>query len=409
MTFNVCNATSRPGTRLQASYGEARGEAPGIPSQSNLARPVYCLLGIPIDAVDLTTVVRKIEVAAAERAVLLISTPNLNFLASSRSDPEFRESLLNSDLCPPDGTPIIWIARLLGLPIKERATGADLLEQLQIRGMDARQLTVFLFGGAEGVAAAAARRLNSRVSGLTCVGSMNPGFGGVSEMSQDHIIDAVNSTGADFLVVSLGAKKGQLWLQRNHSRLTIPIRSHLGAAINFQAGAIKRAPRLIRVWGFEWLWRIKQEPYLWKRYYEDGLMLLRLLLTRVLPLAVITRWQQFREKHRAQDLSIKMTHDDQSIIISLCGTASEGHVPQAILRFQEALTSNGDIVIDLSDTLQIDARFLGLLLMLRKELGGRGKSLKFTAVPRAIERAFYLNELGFLLSADTTSCFNWRS
>jgi N-acetylglucosaminyldiphosphoundecaprenol N-acetyl-beta-D-mannosaminyltransferase len=403
MTFRVSNATPHPLVRLQASYEEARVAAPGIPTQSNLARPVYCVLGMPIDAVNLTTVVHKIEVAAAERAVLLISTPNLNFLVSSLSDPEFRESVLDSDLCPPDGTPIIWIARLLGLPIKERAAGADLLEQLQIRGIDARQLTVFLFGGSEGVAAAAARRLNSRSSGLTCVGSMNPGFCGINEMSQDHIIDAVNSSGADFLVVSLGAKKGQLWLQRNRSRLTIPIRSHLGAAINFQAGTIKRAPRLIRAWGFEWLWRIKEERYLWKRYCEDGLMLLRLLMTRVLPLAVITRWQQFRRKHRAQDLSIKMTHDDQSIIISLRGAASESHVPEAILRFQEALTSNEDIVIDLSDTLQIDARFLGLLLMLRKELGSRKKNLKFAAVPRAIERAFYLNELGFLLSADTAS------
>jgi hypothetical protein len=94
-------------------------------AHATLSRPVYSVLGLPIDAVDLTTVVQKIEEAAANRTTLLISTPNLNFLASSLSDPEFRESLLDSDLCPPDGTPIVWIARLLGLPIKERVAGSE--------------------------------------------------------------------------------------------------------------------------------------------------------------------------------------------------------------------------------------------------------------------------------------------
>jgi N-acetylglucosaminyldiphosphoundecaprenol N-acetyl-beta-D-mannosaminyltransferase len=171
----------------------------------------------------------------------------------------------------------------------------------------------------------------------------------------------------------------------------------LGAAINFQAGTVKRAPQLLRSWGFEWLWRIKEERYLWRRYRNDGFVLMRLLLTRVLPLVFITRWQQLKWNNRAQDLLFRETHDDQSIKISLRGAASESHVSTAILRFQEALANNKDIVIDLSDTLQIDARFMGLLLMLRKELRSRGRELKLSAVPRAIERLLRLNELGFLL------------
>lgn len=399
MVFSLSCSTPGPLTQPQTSHNQAQ-VAPSVPSQSSLTRSVYCILGIPIDAIGLTAVVHKIEAAATDRAVLRISTPNLNFLVSSLSDPEFRQSLLDSDLCPPDGTLIVWIARLLGVPIKERAAGADLLERLKIRGLGARRLTVFLFGGAEGVADAAARTFNAQPGGLTCVGTMNPGFGDIDEMSQDHIIDTVNSSGADFLVLSLGAKKGQLWLRRNDSRLTVPIRSHLGAAINFQAGTVKRAPRLIRVWGFEWLWRIKEERYLWKRYRDDGFILLRLLFTRVVPLALMGYWRQFRRKQRAQDLSIKKSLDDQAIMISLCGVASEDHVSKAVPWFEEALTHNKDIVIDLSDTLQIDARFLGLLLMLQKELRTRGKKLKFTAVPRAIERIFYLNELRVLLSGD---------
>lgn len=366
--------------------------------QSNLMRSVYCVLGMPIDAVNMATVVHRIETAAITRAIFLISTPNLNFLVNSLSDPEFRESLLDSDLCPPDGAPIVWIARLLGLPIKERAAGSDLLDRLQARGSGTRPLSIFLFGGAKGIAAAAAGKINSKPGGLNCVGTMDPGFCEVSEMSLDHIIDTVNSSGADFLALSLGAKKGQLWLQLNHNSLTIPVRTHLGAAINFQAGIVKRAPPTLRALGLEWLWRIKEENYLWKRYANDGLVLLRLLLTRVLPLAAMTRWHQFRHKHQPQDLLIKKSHDGQSILISLSGVAAERHVPQAISCFQEALAGKQDVIVDLSNTQLIDARFLGLLLMLRKELKSGGTKLIFKGASRSVKRIFRFSELEFLLS-----------
>jgi N-acetylglucosaminyldiphosphoundecaprenol N-acetyl-beta-D-mannosaminyltransferase len=397
MVFDVDKSWLHPPSLLHAPNEKARAFTTFAYSQSSLTRSVYCILGLPIDAIDLATVAYQAEAATAKRETLLVSTPNLNFLVNSLSDSEFRESLLNSDLCPPDGMPIIWIARLLGLPIRERAAGADLLERLQTRGRNTRQIALFLFGGAEGVAAAAAKNLNSRRGGLHCVGSMNPGFGGVGEMSQDHIIDAVNSSGADFLVVSLGAKKGQLWLQRNHRRLKIPVRSHLGAAINFQAGTVKRAPQFLRMSGFEWLWRVKEERYLWRRYRDDGFVFARLLLTRVLPFVLLSRWQHLRWKQRAPDLLLRVAHHDRSIAISLRGAALESHVPAAILRFQEILAGNKDIVVDLSETTQIDARFMGLLLMLRKELRSRGRELKLSAVPRAIERLLRLNELGFLL------------
>jgi N-acetylglucosaminyldiphosphoundecaprenol N-acetyl-beta-D-mannosaminyltransferase len=353
---------------------------------------------MPIDAINIATILQRMQAAAACREPFLISTPNLNFLVSSLSNAEFRESLLDSDLCPPDGMPIVWIARLLGLPIKERAAGSDLLERLRRAGAGTPRFTVFLFGGAEGVAATAAKALNAEPDGLNCVGTMDPGFGEVSEMSRDHIIAAVNSSNADFLVVSLGAKKGQLWLQQNHKRLTIPIRAHLGAALNFQAGTVKRAPAKVRALGFEWLWRIKAEPHLWRRYWDDGSVLLRLLLTRVLPLAIANQWYRFRLKHQAQDLVIKTSESRQSIMISLCGTATENHIQEAISYFMERLSEKRNVVIDLSGTRFIDARFFGLLLMLRKQLKCEGAQLKFIGASRAIARLFRLNEVEFLLN-----------
>jgi N-acetylglucosaminyldiphosphoundecaprenol N-acetyl-beta-D-mannosaminyltransferase len=73
----------------------------------DLSRQVYCILGMPIDAIEMPAVLQRIETAAADAAPFVISTPNLNFLVNSQSDPEFRESLLLSDLCPADGRPIV--------------------------------------------------------------------------------------------------------------------------------------------------------------------------------------------------------------------------------------------------------------------------------------------------------------
>ena len=197
--------------------------------------------------------------------------------------------------------PIIWIAWLAGIPIKSRIAGSDLFDALKAEHSSAHPLKIFLFGGAEGVAAAASRALNSQPRGLHCVGSLYPGFCSVDEMSWDEIIDNINSSGADFLVASLGAQKGQLWLQRNHHRLSIPLRAHLGASINFQAGTIRRAPSIMRKLGLEWLWRIKEEPYLWRRYWNDGCVLFLLLFTRVLPLAFWTWWLQLKYGRRGED------------------------------------------------------------------------------------------------------------
>ncbi len=371
----------------------------GTEPQSDLMRPVYCVLGMPIDAVNMAAVVDRIDAAAANRAPLLISTPNLNFLVGSLWDPEFRESLLDSDLCLPDGAPIVWIARLLGLPVNERVAGSDLLDELRGRRVGPGRLTIFLFGGAKGVAEAAARTINAQPGGLNCVGTMDPGFCEVDEMSKDHVIETVNSSAADFLVLALGAKKGQLWLQRNHNRLTIPIRAHLGAAINFQAGSVKRAPSILRAWGLEWLWRIKEEHYLWRRYRDDALVLLRLLFTRVLPLAVLTRWHRLLSTDQTENLLIEKMHDGQSTLIGLGGVASEKQISKAISCFQDALKCETNITIDLSNAKLIDARFLGLLLMLRKELKVRGAKLIFTGVSRRIGRIFRLSEMEFLLSS----------
>ncbi len=363
----------------------------------DLSREVYCILGIPIDAIDMPIVLDTIQGAVANGAPFLISTPNLNFLVNSLSDAEFRESLLRSDLCPTDGTPLLWIARLLGIPIKRRIAGSDIFEAIKARPDTGRPLKIFIFGSTERVVATLSQRLNSGSGSLKCVGWACPGFVSVEELSDENFINQINSSGADFLVAALGAQKGQQWLMRNHDRLRVPLRAHLGATVNFQAGTIKRAPYAVRKLGFEWLWRVKEEPHLFGRYWHDGGVLLRLLLTRVLPLAVSSRWRLLRAK-RGHDFVILPVHNPGWVTLEISGDATAAAVPLAADAFRKAIARQGAINVDLSRTLSVDARFFGLLLMLRKQQKDRGLTLNFVGTSKALTRQFKYNGLEYLLS-----------
>jgi N-acetylglucosaminyldiphosphoundecaprenol N-acetyl-beta-D-mannosaminyltransferase len=365
-----------------------------------LSREVFGVLGVPIDVLGLSASLRTLQAAVARGGPFLFSTPNVNFLVSSKVERQFRESLLLSDLCPVDGMPIVWIARLLGVPIKGRVSGADLFDALKLADGVDRPLTVFLFGGAEEIASRVGQALNARPRGLKCVGSLNPGFGTVDEMSNDQIIEAINGSGADILAVFLNARKAQAWLLHNHDRLQIPVRAQFGATINFEAGTIKRAPSFVRGAGFEWLWRIKEEPYLWRRYWSDGKSLLHLFVTGALPLAMDAAWARLRGT-RTEGLRLALREDEFAVTVSLSGLAVSRHVDDAILGFREALGRQKPIVVDVGKTRLVDPRFFGLLLMVRKQLRNRGQVLHFINLSSRVVRSFRLNGFEYLLSGDT--------
>jgi N-acetylglucosaminyldiphosphoundecaprenol N-acetyl-beta-D-mannosaminyltransferase len=360
----------------------------------DLTRNVFGLLGIPIDAVDFAALLRSVEGASKAISRLLISTPNVNFLVKSQRNDPFRESLLLSDLCLADGMPLIWLAKLLHIPIRERIAGSDLFGRLKSANSSGRRLKVFLVGGAEGVAAMVGAKLNSERSGLECVGVLNPGFGAIEEMSTPEIIDTINASEADLIAVFFGAEKAQAWLMHNHRRLRASIRVQFGATINFEAGIVKRAPGFMRSTGFEWLWRIKEEPYLWRRYWNDGTVLLKLMVTCVLPLAFDARRRRFEPSH----LLVNAREDTKTCVVELSGDAVDRHVDRAINHFRKALASGKQVVVDISKTRDIDPRFFGLFLMVRKHLASRGMHLVFRGVSHETRRIFRLNKFEFLLS-----------
>ena len=370
-----------------------RADAVGL-----LSREVYCVLGIPINRVEMREVVSAIETASTQTAPFVLSTPNLNFLVQSQHDRDFRESLLASDLCPADGMPIIWIGKLIGLPHIRRIAGSDIFEAL--KGVSSRRqaLKVVLFGSTETVAAAAAKAVSSKPTSMTCVGWICPGFGNLDELSAPELVEKVNASRADFLVVALGAQKGQLWLQRNHESLRIPVRAHLGATVNFQAGAVKRAPIVLQRCGLEWLWRIKEEPHLWKRYGVDGAVFIKMMLTQVLPLIIESWLLKSKLSTPGHTLAIETVQDKTSITLTISGFAVASELPSTIPTIVAALATGKALTLDFSQTSAIDQRFLGLLLMVRRLLKHRASQLRIVGLKRKVRRIFRLNGAGYLLT-----------
>lgn len=250
-------------------------------------RPVVSLLGLPFDAIDMPGAVAAVRDAAFSGRRLLVSTPNLDFAVAALQDPAFRRSVLRSDLSLVDGMPLVWLSRLLGLPVRERVSGSDLFEAL--RRHPGPPVRVYFYGGPPGVAAEAARRVNAERGGLVCVGHDEAGHGDVASMSSAGTLAAINAARPHFVALSLGARKGQAWLEANAERLDAPVLCYIGATVNFIAGAVPRAPVWMRRAGLEWVWRVAHEPALWRRYGHDAATLLPLVFTRVLPDALASR------------------------------------------------------------------------------------------------------------------------
>ncbi len=351
----------------------------------DFSRNIWCLLGLPFDAVNIEQTATAILSAASERRKCFLSTPNLNFLCGTQKDKAFRESVINSDLSIADGFPIVVIAKLLNIPILERVAGSNLIEYLYQRTTDV-PLKVYFFGGEPGVAEKADLAVNQNPAGLVSVGHFTPGFGSIEDMSTPEIIDTLNRHDIEFLIVAISAKKGQAWIELNRGKLKAPVISHLGAVINFFAGTVKRAPKFVQHAGLEWLWRIYQEPSLWKRYFEDGGQFLKLLICNVFPYWLWLKFNIAAPTGQETLTSQTSVSADSRLLIKLNGACTHLTIDPLRLEFKNAAAGQHDVVIDLSHVEFIDSAFLGLSLLLYKHLKLKGHSVKFSHANRKVRR-----------------------
>lgn len=243
------------------------------------------LLGIPINGESFEATLKAFENIIsnnkANKKSSYIATANIDFVvntlhASYRriKNPSLYRTLLESEWVTADGMPIVWTLRLLGYPIKERVTGADLfLPLLQLA--EKNSWRIYFLGGKESEATSAIQKVKNEFPNLKIVGSSYPMIHAQDkpESIDKDILNDLERTKPDLLFLSFGNPKQEIWYNRNHNKIKTPFVMGIGGTLNFYQGRIKRAPHWMQKVGLEWLYRLKEEPQrLIKRYAIDAVL-----------------------------------------------------------------------------------------------------------------------------------------
>ncbi|HLB76226.1 MAG TPA: WecB/TagA/CpsF family glycosyltransferase [Candidatus Dormibacteraeota bacterium] len=233
----------------------------------------FTLLGVPVDPLSEAEAVEWVVRALAEGRPRLVISVNPERIMQAGRDPVFAAILRRADLALADGAGVLWAARRLGHPLPGRLAGVDFVTALAARG--AREGWRFFFlGGAPGVAETAGRVLRDRFPGFTLAGT-HPGS--PDPASDPVTAEVVRSSGAQLLFLAYGAAAEEAWLARNLPSSGAIVGMGVGGAFDFISGRARRAPPWMRERGLEWLHRLRQEPWRWRRMLALPQFVLRVM------------------------------------------------------------------------------------------------------------------------------------
>ena len=227
-------------------------------SISQYATPVYpkpdlCSV-LDVDLMDASpkVAIRNL-LQPGKHTVYFLNAHCANIHASHQT---YAKALARADHILPDGIGIELAARMQGNTLTANLNGTDLLPPL-LTAAAKQGKSVFLFGARPGTAEKAAKHLSSIIPGLTIAGTRD-GYSGAE--NAEAAISAINSSGADILLVAMGVPLQELWLDRYQHRLDADLKMAVGGLFDFWAGNVKRAPSWVRKAKSEWVWRLMMEP-----------------------------------------------------------------------------------------------------------------------------------------------------
>ena len=227
---------------------------------------------IKILNIDIQNLTRKELLKNLSEGVLI--TPNVDHLVKLQKDRDFYEMYQNADWIICDSKIVTLGLRFLGTPIKETIPGSSFFTSYYNYHKNNENVRIFLLGAAEGVADKAMSQINKRIGRKIIVGAHSPSFGFEKNVEEcNDIIEKINATDANVLVVGVGAPKQEKWIYKCKDKFTrIKLFMPLGATIDFEAGNVKRAPKIFQALALEWFYRMCSDPKrLVKRYLIDDL------------------------------------------------------------------------------------------------------------------------------------------
>lgn len=235
------------------------------------------VLGVRIDDVSFDEMLDALVGFVAEGGAHQISTVNVEFLIAARRDASFAEVLRHTELNVPDSIGILWAARWLGHPLRERVTGSDGLLRVAARCAE-HGFRLYLLGAAPGVAEQVSAALREVHPKLVVCGAE---AGSYAVEDEQEISRRIREAGADVVLVAYPSVPQEKWIARNLPHTGAAVGIGVGAAFDFCVGVQSRAPLWMQRLGLEWMYRLIREPHRWRRMLA-------------LPLAAwLVFWQRF--------------------------------------------------------------------------------------------------------------------
>lgn len=229
------------------------------------SRILHSVIGVPIDSVTWSQALARISAWAAAKQSRYICICNVHSVVNARQDDLFAKVIRDADMATPDGAPVAWLIRRIGGPRQERINGPDLMWHYCAKAAQ-RNESIYLYGGQQRTLDILQRRLLAHFPGLKIAGAYSPPYRALTSEEDAAVVETINASGAGTVWVSLGCPKQEKWMAEHCGRISA-VMIGVGAAFDYHAGTIQRAPLWMQRNGLEWLHRLCSEPRrLWKRY-----------------------------------------------------------------------------------------------------------------------------------------------
>jgi len=229
------------------------------------------VLGAFIDAMDWPEALDTMQSWARMRVPRYICCCNAHSLITMRKESAVRDAIENAHLVLPDGAPVAWMMRRLGLRGQRRMSGPDLMWRYCARA-ECEGTSIFLYGNTDEVLRALQARLLAAFPRLQIAGMLAPPFRPLTPAETGAVLARIRNSGAGVAFISLGCPKQELWMAEQSACLPA-VMVGVGAAFDYHAGTLRRAPPWMQHAGLEWLHRLCTEPRrLWRRYLVTNLL-----------------------------------------------------------------------------------------------------------------------------------------
>ena len=229
------------------------------------------VIGAFIDTLNWDDVLQVIQGWARMRLPRYVCCCNAHSLVTMQQDQAVQAAIDSADLSVPDGMPVAWMMRQLGAQHQQRINGPDLMWRYCALA-EREGSSIFLYGNTLRTLKILQDRLQAAFPRLVIAGMISPPFRPLSQEEDRLVIERIRQSGAGVVFVSLGCPKQEMWMEAH--RANIPaVLIGVGAAFDYHAGTLKRAPRWMQSHGMEWLYRLCAEPRrLWRRYFVTNLL-----------------------------------------------------------------------------------------------------------------------------------------